>query len=291
MKTKIALICLFLGSLLIPSCCKDDATKPVMVILKNHISYWESVKSGVDIACQEYNITCDIRWTDSDGDHQSQIDAINDYKKNCQDYSALVIAPANENVCDYLESELSSNEAPLIIMDTPVSSGSDLKYNVYVGTNNKQAGISLATQAKKDIPDILDKDVVIFKLATGDSMAERASGLKSVITNAIIVSISEVEAEAIATIKTNIADVYFGTNELNTTFAAKAIKDGEINAKPLYGFDESDYIVERLQDGTITGTMIQKSKEMGYMAVVNALLQHGDKNNQNRFLNTEYISY
>ena len=92
----VALICLCCGLLILPSCDKiSDSDTEVMVILKNQIDYWETVRTGVVRAANEMGTGCDIRWTDADADAQSQIDAIDDYIDHKSDYSGLAIAPIN----------------------------------------------------------------------------------------------------------------------------------------------------------------------------------------------------
>lgn len=280
------LSCMFLFS-----CDKDDDdSKQVMVILKDQISYWESVKSGIDKACSELDVTCDVRWTSSDGDSESQIAAITEYKSHISKYSGMVIAPSNKDVCDFLGETLDGDSKPLIILDTPVPDGSSLKYNIYIGTNNYQAGVDLANKAVAEIADIQTKKVYIIKLSNANSLEERANGIKSVISNATIVSIEEAEELAINNIVENAAgaEVIFGTNMTTTVYVAKAVLENKLSPNYAYGFDENEYIDARISDGTIKGVMIQKSEEMGYLSVKEAITTTFGKTNETEYLSTEY---
>lgn len=288
---KFFTILLCVCCMLVSSCDeKKSDNQSVMVVLKNPISYWESVESGVNRACDELNITGDIRWTLADGDSASQIEAITEYKSHLSEYSGLVIAPANKAVCDFLAETLNEDATPLVILDTPSSEESDLKYNVYVGTDNYQAGVDLANKALLENPDIKTQEVYIFRLPNTKSVKERADGIKSVITNATIVVLEENEEKAIEEISTTAAsaDVVFGANMICLTYVAKAVYEKELPSLDVYGFDDSDYINARIEDGTIKGVMVQNSEEMGYMSVKAVMTTNHGKTNESEYLSTEY---
>lgn len=82
-----------------------------------------------------------------------------------------------------------------------------------------------------EIADIQTKEVYIFKLPVTKSLNERADGMKSIISNATIVTIEENEDVAFNDIieKAAEADVILGTHEVLTASQSKTNKNEELN--------------------------------------------------------------
>lgn len=248
---------------------KDDA---IMVILKMRgLDYWEQIGDAIQRKCAEKDVKAVIRYTDSDADYQSQLDALNEMEAMDNNYRGIIVVPIyssdNHKVENKVLDVASKLDVPIIILDTPVNEEESPlagKYRTYVGTDNEAAGAVLARNVNVDAKNILS-----VRSKASNAGAMRYNGFCSVKGETSIWEAAESEANDIEQQLKNFPDatdiVYFNGSLAD---GDKVIDILRKSGKGLYSFDAFTSTLKALEEGDVVkGVLAQQTFEMGRQAV------------------------
>lgn len=255
------------------SCQSDDEKQDaVMVILKlKDPGYWEQVGVAASLECAAKNLTAVVRYTVSDADYQSQLDAITDMENMDYNFKGIVAVPIysenNHQVEHRIADVAGKMNIPVIIIDTPVNdSVSPLagKYRTYIGTDNVDAGKILA----RNVPAAADSILSVYSAAS-NAGALRYKGFANVKGETGLWKTSEEDAAAIRSQLDSCPDVtdvvYYNGSLAHTNAVLDILKD---NGKNVYSFDAFESLLDNLaQGGVVKGIMAQQTFEIGKQAI------------------------
>ncbi len=248
---------------------KEDA---VMVVLKMEDgNYWLQVASAIDRECAAQNVKAVIRYTTSDADYQSQLNALDEMVEHDYNYKGIIAVPiyseGNHQVETRIAGLAEELNIPVIILDTPVKeSESPLagKYRTFVGTDNVEAGKLLGEQI-----DVPAENILSVRSKASNAGQLRYDGFTSVVGTTSLWETTEAEAANLD----QKAEEYPEASCIvcfngSMSCYADVLVTLEENGKEVYTFDVYKANLESLlEGGVVKGILAQNTFEMGKQAV------------------------
>ncbi len=278
------------------------------------VQFWDAVKVGAEDGGKELEYTIAYQATANDTELTAQIKMVEDAID--RNVGAIVIAPNDVDGLNVTLDKAVSKGIPVITIDSDVTYEGRL---AYIGSDNVSAGAVAAREVKEQLPDGGDI-AIIGHVEKSQTAIERISGFKEELAgdevpvdvaisdtagrnktakvkdskyHVVAVKYCENELETAnkqaKAIMQNYPDVklIYGTNENSTTGICDAVaemgKTGEIK---VIGFNASDKEVAYIQDGTLSGTIVQNPYNMGYLGVkyADAAIQNNTGNLQSELI-------
>ena len=210
--------------------------------------------------------------------------------------SAIVIAPNDVSGLDTTLSKAVSAGIPVITIDSDVNYEGRL---AYIGSDNVSAGAVAGRAVKDALPDG-GEVAIIGHVENSQTAMQRIQGFteeieaEEITKNVPVADDGAQKSAAVAEKKYTIVTtkycgneletankqtkaildkypdvkVIYGTNENSTTGICDAIAEmGKAGQVKVIGFNASDKEVSYIQDGTLTGTIVQNPYNMGYLGV------------------------
>jgi len=275
---------------------RTSANRKIIVIGKTNqdISFWLSLRSGVDVAAKEYDISYEYWSPDVESDVDRQISLV--YKAIAAEPDVIILA-----ACDYEQlsepaKAVTDAGIPLITLDSTVDGSGGQIGACFVATDNVAAGVKAGETMSALLPD--GKSVAVISPLIGtDSSKDRDKGVRRGLSP---------DTFAFATVDSaGSEDTAYGLalkilenpdiggivclNEYATIGAARAITNAGLAGQVvLVGFDSSPSLNTYLEEGCLTATVIQRPFNMGYMAITQAV-SILDKKNVDPFYDTGSI--
>ena len=291
----IPLLCVPLAS------CSDSNTgeKKIAVIVKALDSdFWHAVKSGVDSAATEYNVSVTFEGPENEEDYENQNKMIEAAASGGAD--AIVLS-----AIDYEKSAETVNEAVksgvrVIAIDSGVDSG---QVSMFIGTDNVAAGQKAAEACVSNFGgnDEINIALINYYKSTKNGI-EREDGFReyinntpnaNVITSVNVNSNTESVASAVTALleKNSDINVLVGFNEWMTLGIGKAVNRLGLSDK-IYavGFDTNSVSVGMLETGEIDTLIVQNPFAIGYLGVKNAAEADKKKNTAAKTLYTDVVA-
>lgn len=236
--------------------------------------FWKTVEKGAQKAGEEVNLKVTFEGPDSETMVDKQIEMVENAITKKAD--VIMLAPLDSKALLPVVQKAEEKGIPVITFD------SDLESEIqksFIATDNKAAGAIAA----KETAALMDNkgQVAIVAHNEGTSTAqERRDGFKEEIEanypDIEIVSIQysdgdHAKALAKATdIMTSNPDLkaIYATNEGAAIGVATAVKEkGKADVVKVVGFDSSEQEIKFLEEGAITGFVVQNPYNMGYLGV------------------------
>lgn len=173
------------------------------------------------------------------------------------------------------------------VLFTTDSDAPDSNRVLYIGTDNKAAGLQAAREIRKALPQG-GKMMAFVGTMDADNARERVEGIKEGLqgSNIQIVDI-RTDGGDFAKAKANVQDalakggldVLVGLYNYNTPQIYTAVKEAGMSGKiKVVGFDEDAQTLSGVADGTIQSTIVQQPFEFGYQSMINLVKYiNGDK--------------
>lgn len=240
--------------------------------------FWHNVKSGVDSAAIEYNVSVTFEGPENEDEYEKQNEMIEKAISNKVD--AIVLSAIN-----YYKSVDSVEKAvrkgiKVVTIDSDVGSQ---QVSMFIGTDNvaagKQAGAAAQNSRKKN--EKLYIGLVNYDAAT-DNGFKREQGFRDYIANvdnAEIVGAINVQSDVISAEQGTVQmlkehpeiNVLVGFNELMTLGIGNAMKNLSLSGKiSAIGFDTNVESVGMLETGEMSALIVQNPFAIGYLGVKNA---------------------
>ena len=249
--------------------------------------FWTALIEGAELGAEEFGAKIEVNGGRSEDDVDTQIKTIEESIKKKPD--AILVAPADYSALDEVLQKVVDAGIPLIYID---STTENEIADCVISTDNYVAGKELGSYAKTLVESDSKIGIMGHVKETSTEM-ERENGIrkglgeyKENIVDVLYCDSSYEKAynqTKIMMTKHPDIELLIGTNEYAAVGSARAIKDmGLQKTVKMVGFDNSVEEIQLLEEGVFDGIIIQKSFNMGYMGVEQAiaLLQgkHVEKN-------------
>ena len=240
--------------------------------------FWHNVKSGVDSAAIEYNVSVTFEGPENEDEYEKQNEMIEKAISNKVD--AIVLSAINYyKSVDEVEKAVRKG-IKVVTIDSDVGSQ---QVSMFIGTDNvaagKQAGAAAQNSRKKN--EKLYIGLVNYDAAT-DNGFKREQGFRDYIANvdnAEIVGAINVQSDVISAEQGTVQmlkehpeiNVLVGFNELMTLGIGNAMKNLSLSGKiSAIGFDTNVESVGMLETGEMSALIVQNPFAIGYLGVKNA---------------------
>ena len=275
---------------------QEESNGEIAVICKAQgVQFWDAVKKGAEDGGNELNYTVSYQATANDTLLGEQIQLVE--SAISANVKAIVIAPNDVDGLNTTLDKAVSKGIPVITIDSDVSYDGRL---AYIGSDNTAAGAVAARAAMEEMPDG-GEIAIIGHVEKSQTAVERISGFKEELSGQEVLvnvpvddgagekktaKVSDSKYHIVATqycdndletaklqttaILKNHPEVklIYGTNENSTTGICDAVAElGKTGEVKVIGFNASDKEVTYIQDGTLTGTIVQNPYNMGYISV------------------------
>ncbi|MFD2368546.1 substrate-binding domain-containing protein [Brevibacillus sp. GCM10020057] len=254
-----------------------DRKKTVALIVRmKHGDYWRTVKLGAEMAAKEYDLNLNFYAPDYEEDTQSQIELVR--QAALDGYDALVVAPSADRVLQEAMA-LTNPHVPIITLDTE---GQQAAVKSNIGTDNYDMG----KKACEKMVQLIGKSGQIALMGTGRSSANalsRERGVRDAIAGEkyvelVSVSYAKLDKKLVGELT---RDLFQHNPEIKGIIALDAStaidvaeeieKMGLQEKVKIVAIDNPPEVLEYLQEGVISATIIQKPFSMGYLGVKYAL--------------------
>jgi len=276
-----------LSALILTVTCTACAKKPeksdikLAVICKSTDPYWDAVKKAAEDAEKELEITVFYKAPEKE-DYKEQISLIN--QAVTDGAQAIILAPVVMDEMNDALSEIIQKGIPVITIDSDISLETR---TAFIGTNNESAAGVAARHVKNIAPE--NSSIAVL---THDSSSQTAQQRTAGFVNEFSTetenfqllqpvdcggSIQQTKETAVQMITENPdIDIIYTTNQPTTMGACQAVesllKDGTISEGQvqIVGFDYFDNADVYLNNGILSGVIVQHPYNMGYFGVMSA---------------------
>ena len=244
-----------------PIDAETGASSIVMIGKQGQVEYWQQVESAFRTACQKADVEALYYTTATENACQEQVVAVEQLKQLAgKRLKGIIYAPAYGLSGESADAEVAAfaqqRGIPVVILDTPVLTGSPLAGNPYFGTDNAASGRALAEEVKGD-------RVAVF-MQSG-AATERAEAFKAVKAGATVYLVGEDANSVVENVINEYDDFVF----LNGHICAGALSMLKEKGKDVYTFDVYGEFLDELIAGNayFKGIMAQNTFGMTSKAV------------------------
>ena len=256
----------------------SQKTLRIAVIPKatNH-EFWNAVHAGAHRAAQELD-DVEIIWKgpQTEADTTGQISVVKNFITKRVD--GICLAPTHSEALVDATVEANDEQIPVVIFDSGLGKGAE--FISYVATDNFAGG----KLAGKTLADSLGGkgDVILLRYRAGsESTEQREEGFLAALKEYPDINILSSDQYGEATTESAMkkaqslllkyqdeVDGIFAVCEPNANGTLEAIRQSGMAGKVNFvAFDPSDGLIKGLEDGTVTGIILQDPVSMGYLSV------------------------
>lgn len=276
--------------------CAVRGKKEIAVIVKATDSdFWHSVRSGVDSAATEYNVSVTFEGPDNEEDYAAQNQLIADAVARGAD--AIVLSAIDYDRSADIVTDAARKGVQVVTIDSGVNSP---HVSLFIGTDNTAAGEAAGKAAVRSVAAgcVVRIGLVNYYQRT-DNGIRREEGFRAYIdtvANAEIVESVNVDsntesaaAAAAALLQAHPEiNVLVGFNEPLAVGVAEAVDElgltGQVRA---ISFDTNMRCIELMQTGAVGALIVQNPYAMGYLGVEKAWQSlQGMKFDKNELIDT-----
>jgi ribose transport system substrate-binding protein len=249
--------------------------------------FWSALIGGVKMAAKEYNVKLKIVSPDVEEDYNRQNELIEWAIKQKPD--AIALSPADYSKTTSAAEDVVKNKIKLVFIDSTVDKNVQ---DSVVATDNFLAGEKMGEYMKKFITSDT-KIAIVGHVKTSSTAIERERGIRSGLgedeKRIIDVVFCDSDSKKAYQLTEKLLEEYpdismiAGLNEYSSLGVARAIKSmGLKNKVKVIGFDSPIEEIELLEEGIFQGIITQKSFNMGYLGIEEAVnLINGKKVEKN----------
>lgn len=275
----LLLLCMLLTAALCSCAGGENDKKEIAVIVKAVDSdFWHTVKSGVESAATEYNVSVSFEGPENEEDYVVQNELIAKAVQNGVD--AIVLSAIDFEKSAETVDEAVRSGVKVVTIDSDVDSK---QVSMFIGTDNFAAGRVAGEAAVKGFaPESNIRIGLLNYYESTDNGRQREEGFREYIkgiSNAEIVAAVNVSsntdsatAGAVSLLKNNPEiNVLVGFNEWMTLGIGNAIKQLSLADKVQgVGFDTNIASIEMLETGEMDTLIVQNPFAIGYLGVEKA---------------------
>ncbi|WP_238543245.1 substrate-binding domain-containing protein [Brevibacillus sp. BC25] len=251
-----------------------DKKKTVALIVRmKHGDYWRTVKLGAEMAAKEYERNLNFYAPDYEEDASRQMELVQ--QAIADGSETIVVAPSDEQVLREAIKLTRERAIPILVLDTV---GKDSAVKSYIGTDNYDMGM----KAFEKMVYLIGKKGQIALLGTDRLKANAKRREQGVLD--LLPRETQVELVANENVPLDKKQIGEWTRELIRKHpqlkgvialdASTAIgvaeemeNSGQRDKVKIVAIDSPPEVLEYLQEGIISATIIQKPLSMGYLGV------------------------
>jgi simple sugar transport system substrate-binding protein len=178
---KLGKIALAVGAVLLMATGAHAADKLKFVYLTQtgiDNSFWQSIKKGMDDACTQYKVDCQLLFTEPNGDLQKHLQMLETVIE--QGVDGIVTVVVDDHLYDAAIQKAIDKGIPVLTANVDDSQGAAGNARLaFVGQDLFQAGYELAKNLSKNFPKDAPTHVLLGLSRPGESWAEqRINGAK-----------------------------------------------------------------------------------------------------------------
>lgn len=278
-KILLLLLCTLLTAALCSCAGGENDKKEIAVIVKAVDSdFWHTVKSGVESAATEYNVSVSFEGPENEEDYVVQNELLAKAVQNGAD--AIVLSAIDFEKSAETVDEAVRSGVKVVTIDSNVDSK---QVSMFIGTDNFTAGRVAGEAAVRGFaPESNIRIGLLNYYESTDNGRQREEGFREYIkgiSNAEIVAAVNVSsntesatAGAVSLLKNNPEiNVLVGFNEWMTLGIGNAIKQLSLADKVQgVGFDTNIASIEMLETGEMDTLIVQNPFAIGYLGVEKA---------------------
>ena len=245
-------------------------------IIDDSNEFWSALIGGAEMAAKEFNVNLKVVAPDAEEDYARQNQLIDWAIKQKPD--AIALSPADYSETTAKAKEIADHNIKLIFIDSTVNENVQ---DALVATDNYLAGKKMGEYMKTFV-NKKTKIAIVGHVKTASTAIEREKGLRyglgSDESKIVDVVFCDSEFGKAYSLTIELLKEYpditmiAGLNEYSSVGAARAIKKLGLAGKvKVIGFDSSIEEIELLEEGVFQGIIIQKSFNMGYLGIEEAV--------------------
>jgi ribose transport system substrate-binding protein len=252
------------------------AERSIAVVMKTtseNMEFWRVVRSGMDMAAKEFEVTPDISGPLYEKQVEEQMRILEEIISRRP--AAILLVAADFDAPVPLVERAIKKGIIVVTLDSGVNTE---KVSSFVGTDNVAAGRTAGKEMARLIKT--GKDLVIISHLIGVATSiDREWGVRSAFReyadNNILDTLFsqndlDVAYQTVAWLLKERPDAggIVALNETSTLGAAMAVRDAGMNGKIIIvGFDSSIEEIELLESGVIQALVVQRPLNMGYLGI------------------------
>lgn len=250
-----------------------DVSAPRFVCIANSGQYyWQTIRQG--IMDGDEALGCYTKWVDFPRyDTQEQLRLLKKLDYLHIDGLITLGEPFSEEVSARIR-EIREKGIPVVLMDTDDPKSGR---NVYIGTDNRQAGL-LAAKALAEETNQQAECAVILSKESYANQNERLEGFRKGLEaypDMHCVAVIEAEGDKLS-LQEQIAEVFAKYPSLNAVFCAESastrrlwpiLPEEKREGMAIIGFDNAEITLEFIKKGYYVGTIVQNPYAIGYQSV------------------------
>ena len=269
----------------------DDKKEIAVIVKATDSDFWHSVKSGVDAAATEYNVSVTFEGPKNEEDYNAQNKLIEEAVKSGA--GAIVLSAIDyKNNADAVNNAVRAG-TKVVTIDSNVDSK---LVSMFIGTDNVEAGKAAAAAAVNGFaPESEIRIGLVNYYKSTDNGMRREQGFRDYIDsvpNAAVTAAVNVDGNIQSATNGAAAlmhdhpeiNVLVGFNEWTTLGVGNTVKNlGLADSVHAVGFDTNTTSLEMLEAGIMDALIVQNPFAIGYLGVQSAekLLSDNSAENQN----------
>lgn len=255
---------------------KEYKIEMIIKTITDDNDFWPVVMEGAIQASKDYNSKIIINGPAQETDIERQNQLIKEAIERKPDL--MIIAPADYTLSTEMVRAVKAANIPLVLLDSRIEENIQ---DIFVGTDNVEAGRKIGELLKSVDPMSGGKVGIISHVATASSAIGRKEGLMESLKGRYEIlepyysdsNQNQARERTLELIKEHPdVRVLIGLNEWSSVGMAKAVKELHKNDEIIVlGFDNSREEAKLLEEGSFQGIVIQKAFNMGYLSVENGV--------------------
>lgn len=252
-----------------PGTAGEDV-KIALITMDSIDQHWVTLNEGAQEAADELGVTVSFQAPNTKDD-SLQIESVNNAVSG--GYDAIVVAANGPEAISSALEEAKAAGIKIVYVDSPANVEAEATFS----TDNEAAGKTAGEEMLKELTDagVSEGTIGIINVnAATDSCVKREEGFREAFKDTDFEILETAFCDGDAAKSQTAAEDFitqgvvgiFGANEGSTTGAGNAIKASGKDVVGV-GFDQSDAIMNLIDDGFLLATMAQNPDVMGYEGV------------------------
>ncbi|MEA3188767.1 MAG: ribose transport system substrate-binding protein [Chthoniobacter sp.] len=250
-------------------------------------SYWKAAEAGARKGAEEAGVNIEWQGPLDDSKIADQIGIFNNLAAS--GVSGIVLSPCDDKALAPHVRNVVKRGIPVVVFDSPLDGKQGVDYVSFIATDNKAAGATAAEQLSKFIESpSYSGNVLVVRFTEGSASTRlREEGFLSKLATDTRLKVvaqqftdgSMAGAQRVAetllnnSVKDNKLELdgIFASNQPTaegTYNALKSLRDKGVEVKTKFvGFDDSELLLQGLQNDIINALVVQDPGKMGYLGV------------------------
>ncbi len=248
--------------------------------------FWTSVIEGARMGAKEYGVNLTVMAPNSELEYEYQNELIQ--KAIDKKPDVIILAPLHFENNTEIAKKIKESGIQLVLLDSYLN---EEIQDCFIGTDNYQAGVDMGKWMRKYVTE--DSQIAIVshikesstaierEKGVRDGLAEDESKVTSILYSNADYEVAYDETKKLLESNPKIS-LISGLNLHSTIGSARAVHDLGMDGEVIIiGFDNVTEAIQLMTEGVITGLVVQKPFNMGFLGIENAVkAAKGEKVNE-----------